>query len=560
MKKKIVKLLSSIILSASVFTAVACNTIAEPQEPTIETIDYGVAYAISIENGTQVKVLDPKGKLVKTYGYSFVPVEMGDYTLIKETENGTVKTILRVADKSAPTIQVDREYFYAPIGGEVVLPKITVIDNYDTLIAYKAYLVNGDEETLLTDEFTFSEEGDYTVAIKATDKAGNSSKKTVAYTVVSGTSNELISVVDFANESGKNCVYDARGVEVSYQTDKKVAGENGATKISVTAETGDKIFRVKNTRIIDITPYAYVYFNAYNDSDEMVTLSLNESVEYNLEPKKWTEIRVDDYVKLAQANSELLKDTFTAKNINGLLFRVKDDERINTPVSVYVSNMYAITSRASEIVKRIDLLPETLTDGDMNAVDSIFRSYEVATAENRNGVTNYADFANKVKGYYSTKYPTTSNENKAYLFDSPYGERQIQSTYGTNGPETVALTASFTSEKSYGGEGGSLKVTSTGDAWNMMVYFGFSEIDLYGYTKLTFYVYYDFCDKAIINIWDTQMDTVTVTGKGAWQKVEMSLVSYIKTMEGLYIHVYFDDWGTAMTAGQSFYISSIIFS
>ena len=556
MKKKIVKLLSSIILSTSIFSMVACNE----SKPNVETIDYGAVYTVSVENGTQVTVLDPQGKIVKTYGNAFVPTQMGDYTLIEETKDRTEKTILRVTDKSAPTIQTDRDGFYAPVGGEVVLPKITITDNCDASVSYKAYLVNGTEETLLTNDFAFTEQGIYTVAIKATDKAGNTAKKSIEYKVVSSTSNELITVVDFANESGKNCVYDTLGVAASYQTEFKQAGENGATKISLTAETGEKLFRVKNTRILDITPYAYVYFNVYNDSSEQVTLSLNDAVEYSLEPKKWTEVRVDDFVQLEQSNNELLKETFTAKNINGLVFGIKDDEKVNSQVNVYLSNMYAITASAAELVKRIELLPETLTEADMGAVDSIFRGYDVATTENRNGVINYTEFANKVKNYYSATYPTTSNENKAYLFDSPYGERQIKSASGSNGGELVALTTAFTADNAYGEEGGSLKVTSTGDAWNISVYFGFSDIDLSGYTKLTFYVYFDFCDKAIINIWDTEMDTVEVSGKGAWQKVEMSLVSYIKTMEGMYFHAYFDDWGTAMTAGQSLYISSIIFS
>ncbi len=555
MKKIIAKIVSILLLSTSIAALASCAS----TNGGVETIDYGAVYAISAENGTEVTVLDPHGKTVKTYGYAFVPVEMGDYTLVRKTANGEVRTTLRVADKSAPTIRAERQRCYASLG-KLQLPKITVTDNYDASVSYKPYLVEASGETLIDDDFTFTACGEYNIAIKATDKAGNVAQETLAYTVVDKTSRALITVADFGAQGGVSCVYDAHGLSASYQTEKKVEDEQGAVKLSLDSSASQKFFRVNGALIEDITPYAYVYFKVYNDSNEQVKLSINGVMDYDIAPQKWTEVQISDYLKLQTSPNEVLNQTFSAKNVNGLMLSFNDDERVKTQVDLYMSNVYAISSTANDLASRIEALPETLTDDNMGAVDSIFRGYKVASTESRQGITNYDTFATKVKSYYAAKYPTTSNEGKAYLFDSPYGEQQVESVSGTNGPLAVELTAQFSTEQKQGEEGGSMKVTSMGEAWEVSLYFGFSEINTYGYTKLSFYIYYDFCDKATVNIWDTPMATVETTGKGAWQKVEMQLVDFMSTLEGCYIHVFFDDWGTAMTAGQSLYISPIIFS
>ena len=132
-------------------------------------------------------------------------------------------------------------------------------------------------------------------------------------------------------------------------------------------------------------------------------------------------------------------------------------------------------------------------------------------------VTNYKPFA---KEYYLKRDGVSAGkENRLTYFDSEYGLLQA-------GPDKMGCLMSYSREKAYGDEKGSLKLTGTAGTWFM--YFKLLEteaVDLSQYKYIEFYIYADFDAPAKL-VGDYGLlkgqDAVNLTPK-EWTKVRLTI-------------------------------------
>ena len=153
----------------------------------------------------------------------------------------------------------------------------------------------------------------------------------------------------------------------------------------------------------------------------------------------------------------------------------------------YISAIYAMedTGVTGESLKaQIDELIAggAISEEDFNAVNAL---YAALTEAEKQAVTNYKQF---LKTYYVVRdgVPTDA-EGRVTYFDSEYGLYQIEAKKNAQGkPYCVA---SYSTDRAYGDEKGSIMFTCT-DQWN--VYVGLTEvenIDFAAYDYIEFYIY-----------------------------------------------------------------------
>lgn len=119
----------------------------------------------------------------------FTPGLIGNYKVIVKAIKGDVveqaSVNVVVKDTTAPVITINETNQTYSAGSTIFAYTATVADNYDSILSYKVYLVDGDEQVELKgNSFVAEKAGEYTLVYKAVDNAGNEAEsKTVTIKV-----------------------------------------------------------------------------------------------------------------------------------------------------------------------------------------------------------------------------------------------------------------------------------------------------------------------------------------------------------------------------------------
>lgn len=167
-----------------------------------EAADVGVSYALAqpvitdydgaaVTDATvTVKALYTETQFDTVTGYNWIPSVKGAatvvYTVEKDGETVTAERSVTVLDRIKPVISFESEpETTGKVGETYVLPNVVITDNSDSGLAYKVYLVFGEEVKELSDiSFIPEKEGVYTLRIECTDTSGNTATKEVGVEII----------------------------------------------------------------------------------------------------------------------------------------------------------------------------------------------------------------------------------------------------------------------------------------------------------------------------------------------------------------------------------------
>ncbi len=553
-------LLSKIIVAILLFVMIIPVTACSNESVSTENIEYGVAYSVPYGAGVEASVTDPSGKRVSIVNDQFIPDKDGTYKLVVKSAEGNKVTNLVVTDTTAPVIKTDYIIRYAEVGDAVTLPETIVSDNRDKNLTCEAFVRSGDTDTKLTADYTFPEVGNYEIVLKSKDAKGNGAEKVITYSVVEKYSDKASIIAEFTQKRGLDHIADKNGINATYQKAIKRAGEEGAVKITSngTNRSGDDSFKLVNVADYDISNKYALYINVYNPNSYAVRFVLNNSVEIFLKPDRWNEVFVSDLTLLEEENGDnAISLAYSNKNINGLTVRLGDYEK-NSNTSVYLSDLYAFPFADAEAIEtRISRLPEVFTSEVMDEVNMLNKHLTSMTVGSKEKIRNYASYTQRLNDFYASEYPTTPNDDKAYYFDSPLGEMQVGDAYCEYGSGNFfSMTTTFTSEKKYGDEGGSIKVELNHDCWNFYFILGVDNLEASNYSKAVFRVYHEI-EGCVLNF-QTAFDEYKIPS-GEWCEVEFPFPSWSDGIINESFYVFGNDWAKLFTTGEAIYISAIYY-
>lgn len=220
--KKFWAMLFLACLATFCFTVVGCS--GEKETIVVDcgdeiVVEYGVTFSVpdakivgadgtELQEKIVVSVTDADGENVSLSYNSFIP-EIGNYTILFSNESGSLKktVVLKCEDSSAPEIVID-SFRCEGIEKEVMrLPVYKVSDLSGVETNTITLMKNGQTVTCDKDGYFTAEVGEYKVLIKAKDKIGNETEKSLTINVypefvdsVLEKTDVKVSIMDF-NES-----------------------------------------------------------------------------------------------------------------------------------------------------------------------------------------------------------------------------------------------------------------------------------------------------------------------------------------------------------------------
>ena len=258
-----------------------------------------------VTNGDQViEVEDGKFFVALETDYTF------EYTLVWNQQTLVKKTIAKVADLSAPTINTDTTSISAFVGEEVTIPALDAEDNKDKpedLTIQAKVLHNGSEVTVSDGKFVPTEAGVYTIEYSVTDKAGNKAEKTIELNAIAKVEGE-IAYFYMEGSTGFSGIVGGWTTTLRYANDANYPGSETGTALVASSTSEVSGVKITKPAVTDLTPYNYFYVDVYNPQNELVKFYINYSYNnpyINLIPKQWT--RVVAKKNASGDNYEMLK-------------------------------------------------------------------------------------------------------------------------------------------------------------------------------------------------------------------------------------------------------------
>ena len=254
---------------------------------------------------------------------------------------------------------------------------------------------------------------------------------------------------------------------------------------------------------------------------------------------------------------EWVELTFKTNNrtVNGatLYFYGESESYMNwvSGVTFYMTSMYAKKGLSfSEVNQKLgEVISADIPANEFEESPLFVEAYEAFQAlspAKRYRLTNATAFGNEIKEKLSQKYSLNADTSKALWLDTPLGKYQVA---------TTNASVEYTTEKKYGTEAGSLKVSLNQGAWDggIKPLLPFANAT----SKYTFYIYLEYAGKDKINFgaWSDEKANGYLT-PNEWTKIELSVNAKVPMKED-YISVYCNDWAKALGEGVTLYISAV---
>lgn len=586
--------LFSISLFASACSGIGNLRIDAPELIEAELGTYAIPkYNVVDENGmvmsgytVKIKsVSDPEGMDVAISYNSIVAVKSGKYKFVYTANEKKIKDVtvtVDFADRIAPTINIDEAkipsfYFRT---STYTLPSYTINGDYDLSKCFiKLFHTdeNGENSVDVSDmisnnKFTATHtSGRYQILIHLEDAAGNYNEYPYSAPVDGPDVAKEDYIVYFDNMFSERQVfayepelYSGEFVGKDEVGGKAYGDEAGSYKVTlnnVATENNEAYFVIKNPAISDITVYNYLEYYVYNDNDFQVTTGHPWWNDTPMQPRSWNRIIVP--VGSWGNNADMRGILVPSSNITNMVLRIcffPDNAEGNRYPrgSLYFSAIKGY--EAPGIIVQENLTPsayqggiqykfpkyETIGTGDIT--ENIYYSADGGVTKTKVSVNENGYFTALGTGNYycsveikdgegrsdsfdfpeiATGVPASPADNKVIYFDDAFGAKQVRLR------EPDKYSAEYTTEKAYGDEAGSYKLTLRDiETLNNEAYFSLcspSISDVSKYSYLYFYVYSDY---------DTDIVSVGLLWKGdkglkpkQWTKYIIPLENYDRTVD-----------------------------
>lgn len=525
-----------------------------------------------------ILVSDADGDAVIYEDGKFFVAEMSDYTvsytIVFEEEDLVKTTLIKVFDKVAPSISLEKEQDIAPLG-EYGIPQPQIEDDYDSAENIEITVSVSDENGEVQIDaqnncFTMSEAGEYKITYTAEDRAGNSSTAVMTVSAVDETDCVTYFHHPLGGEGIINAGYAANGGITQDYTFGEDAYSYGVSFNTNTFNADGPYVTVDimTPYIKDITPYRYMYFYVYSSAVD-ISLGMNNTFLANPniieagQPKRVYIERTSDGKDFLYMGTKLFTaDEFsrikTPTDITGFRIVASTSESLNPDYAgsglgtVYFSSVRVadsiplaeVTLEASRAFTGESVaIPEASGSGFAAISQKVYYSVNGGEYTEISGES----FIPQEPGTYSLRFDvydgnifTDSLYKTLTVISAEEKEEDVvmylHKDFGADSLETSNFTASVTDEFSYGNEGKSTKFMPSDDAFgafqNSSVINGHFRFkapaieDISSYKYLYFYVYAPnvslriYANNGSATVWDGY-ETVE---KGLWKRIVVTNV------------------------------------
>ncbi|MBQ8684585.1 MAG: hypothetical protein IJ514_00225 [Clostridia bacterium] len=370
-------------------------------------------------------VTDSDGKEVTTEGGAFRVTDEDGYTL----KVGDKAYKIEVVKNKPLTITTEfTEKYFVYESGKAKFPGVEV--NGAIGAVTKQYrLYKGERLYYHTNnEFVPNGTGDYELKITCTDAMGNSASETVVYHVIEESDDKANAIAVFDSPTGKSHFANLFGfMEPRYTEEVAYTGERGSTALRISGESYfSQSFQLTELYDADITDDLGFYFRIYNDGTQAITVYINWTYSFELLPKQWNEIYLENIDDSQWSSNDIFADYVTNENINGLYFETLYDKQGSDTATLYFSNIYKVPLYEADVFNRLIENAE-ITDDTVAHYKSLVRTYHLFSSLEKKRIDGFAEkVEEKLWKYYEEKYQTTYTANKLIDFNSGLWREQAK--------------------------------------------------------------------------------------------------------------------------------------
>jgi hypothetical protein len=322
-------------------------------------------------------------------------------------------------------------------------------------------------------------------------------------------------------------------------------------------------FQLTNLFDTDISDDLGVYFNVYNAGANALTLWINWSYSFELQPGRWNEIYLEDIDESKWSNNDIFAEYITSKNIDGLYFEMSHGTTGSDNAALYFSNFYKIPLYTADRFNRIIENAE-VTDDTSAHYKGLVRAYHLFSSLEKKRINGFQEkVEEKLWKYYEEKYESVYTEDKLIDFNSNLWQEQA----AVKGANAVYHSALESAPISKNGEIGITELTTNKDAYTVSITLDMPTVSRYSsleqnadldyiYSGFGFSVYCPVISGC--EVYASINGAYTTLDQGRWNELWHEQGN--KKLRGNYIQFYLckkTTWDTPFPTGTQFQISSI---
>ena len=548
MKNNIIKALIAVSLLSIIAFVASCSNNASNNIIGPYYAEYGQVFVVPQFEG-ETTVNDSLGNRVAIKNGRFYVESTSNYSISVKIGSTVYSGNIIVSTEGIPVISADFDIRYALVNTNVSLPEVKAFVG-GTSVEYTAIMKKGEQVIDISDGFFPQDAGEYHYTISAQSDIGKTMQKTVIFYVEDNNAFQN-KITSFDKPYGVKQIQKFYGISAEYSQEYRYKDEAGSTKITVsTAEAEhEAMFALGNLHIKNWSNIAGIRFYVYNDNSVPVNVLLNWSNTVSIIPGQWTQFYISsENLSILEGQSEILSK-FSVSSADGVNVQVVAPISGNGTFSLYFSAIYAgekdVVTPAEVFAMVEDFIASADIDFDLQK--KIENAYREFNAGQRQLVTNYAEFINKVEDFIKTS-AEGADTNKIVHLDKDFGRHQLG--YYNAIPY-------YSQHIKHGNDTGSTLIQTYGFYSQLDIVYPIDKnISEYGY--LEFYIYNPNPKAYAVQIWDYQIRQIPLPAR-QWTKISIDVIDFSSTDQLSFLcQIFSGNWGHSIeTDGAKFYISSI---